>query len=113
MNCRIDIFIGSSATSVLRLTNRDRNRLFDIDGLALLFGRETLSPLPHSSVLSSPLHPILGSFPSSLLIAPFAAAAGFNMGREETLEIGVHRTDRHCNAAPRRESRRATRKRRS
>ena len=38
-------------------------------------------------------HPLIPSvLPSSPLIAPFAA--GFNMGREETLDIGVHRTGR-------------------
>ena len=71
------------------MTTRERNRLFHIDGwigLALLFGRETLPP---SSARHSSSHPLI---PSSPLIAPFAA--GFNMGREETLDIGVHRTGR-------------------
>ena len=71
------------------MTIRERNRLFHIDGwigLALLFGRETLPP---SSLRHSSSHPLI---PSSPLIAPFAA--GFNMGREETLDIGVHRTGR-------------------
>ena len=47
-------------------------------------------------------HPLIPSvLPSSPLIAPFAA--GFNMGREETLEIGVHRTDHLRRAAHHRE----------
>ena len=73
------------------MTTRERNRLFHIDGwigLALLFGRETLPP---SSARHSSSHPLIPFCPS-FLIAPFAA--GFNMGREETLDIGVHRTGR-------------------
>ena len=68
------------------------HRWMDWTGIVIWTGNTSpfLSPPPLFLPSSDPFCP-------SFLIAPFAA--GFNMGREETLDIGVHRTARPAGAA--------------